>query len=124
MSVLPVGATSPSRKRRQQRLHDQMRLQPNEAAAIREAVLRHFGADAEAWLFGSRVDDTRRGGDIDLYVETGIESDADIVRRQIELMGDLYLRLGEQKIDVVIKSRHHGKELPIHRVARETGIRL
>ena len=28
-----------------------------------------MGPHARIWLFGSRVDDSRRGGDVDLYVE-------------------------------------------------------
>ena len=43
-----------------------MRLSPNAAKIIHNAVHTHFGDDAEVWLFGSRVDDSRKGGDIDL----------------------------------------------------------
>ena len=39
-----------------------MRLDDEEKGALREAV---SGIKGEAYLFGSRVDDSRRGGDID-----------------------------------------------------------
>ena len=44
-----------------------MRLDKKTRDAIREAAQRYFGADV--YLFGSRTDDSRRGGDIDLYIE-------------------------------------------------------
>ncbi len=44
-----------------------MRLTPRQQQIIREAARDVFGTEARVWLFGSRVDDSRRGGDIDLY---------------------------------------------------------
>jgi hypothetical protein len=41
-----------------------MRLTPAQAATIRSAAAKMFRADARAWLFGLRVDDSKRGGDI------------------------------------------------------------
>jgi len=37
---------------------------------IVDAVKETFGPDAKIWLFGSRVDETKRGGDIDLLIKT------------------------------------------------------
>jgi UDP-N-acetyl-D-galactosamine dehydrogenase len=36
---------------------------------IRQRIHQHLGASAAIWLFGSRIDDRKRGGDVDLYVE-------------------------------------------------------
>ncbi len=47
-----------------------MRLSPHELDAVRRTL---YGADpnGKVWLFGSRADDSRRGGDIDPYLKAG-----------------------------------------------------
>jgi len=57
-----------------------MRLDQEKIPLLVRAVHEAFGANADVWLFGSRTDDTKRGGDIDLYVETDL--DRDIVARR------------------------------------------
>jgi predicted nucleotidyltransferase len=47
----------------------QMRLTNAHIDIIREATRRNFGADALVWLFGSRLDDSAKGGDVDILVE-------------------------------------------------------
>ncbi|HKK31930.1 MAG TPA: hypothetical protein VKA18_16215 [Alphaproteobacteria bacterium] len=72
-------------------------------------------------LFGSRVDDSLTGGDVDLYleVEPGRRSFATESRFRVAL-GD---RLGDEKIDVVVHER--GEPLrPIDRLAEATGVML
>jgi uncharacterized protein len=46
-----------------------MRLQESQRQCIIEQVTRHVGSDCLVSLFGSRVDDSRRGGDVDLLIE-------------------------------------------------------
>jgi hypothetical protein len=46
-----------------------MRLMPQEIAAIDLAARECFAPRSMVRLFGSRLDDSRRGGDIDLLVE-------------------------------------------------------
>jgi len=111
--------TSPAPHHRQRR----MRLTTSQANTIRDTARRCFGADAEVWLFGSRVDDTRRGGDIDLYVETSLETPDEAWNAQRRFLAGLYVALGEQKIDVVVK-RGGQEPIGIHRVARQEGVRL
>lgn len=98
------------------RLTDQQRLQ------IRNAAARVLGEQAEVLLFGSRVDDTARGGDIDLYVE--LDGDADeVLERQLRFYASLQRELGEQRIDIVVHRR--GTPLrPIDREALRHGVRL
>ena len=47
-----------------------MRLTPDQQSAIRAIAAETFGDEASIWLFGSRIDDNKRGGDIDLLIET------------------------------------------------------
>ena len=101
-----------------------MRLSPNAAKVIHNAVHAHFGEDAEVWLFGSRVDDSRKGGDIDLYVETDLTDGDTIFRKRIKLLAELSRPLAERKVDLVVKSRGSQQNLPIYQVARESGVRL
>jgi predicted nucleotidyltransferase len=99
-----------------------VRLPPQQVDIIRAAVADIFGSDAGVWLFGSRVDPDQRGGDIDLYVETSCDPTT-----ALQHAGRLYSRLqrelGEQRIDIVTRSPGE-PEQAIHRVARETGVRL
>ncbi len=46
-----------------------MRLQKNEIDIIKNVILEHIN-DAKIVLFGSRVYDDKKGGDIDIFVET------------------------------------------------------
>lgn len=99
-----------------------MRLTDQQRSRIRLAAARSLGEQAKVWLFGSRVDDAARGGDIDLYVELDGEP-ADILERQLRFYASLQRELGEQRIDVVVHRR--GTPLrPIDHEARAHGIRL
>ncbi len=45
-----------------------MRLTAQQQATIKDGVRSLFSAPVEVFLFGSRVDDTAKGGDIDLLI--------------------------------------------------------
>lgn len=47
-----------------------MRLKPEEIQHIKQAAKQCFGEKATVFLFGSRVDDQKGDGDMDLYIET------------------------------------------------------
>ena len=76
------------------------------------------------WLFGSRVDDAARGGDIDLYIESSTDDANAIVESKLRLLAALHKGLGEQKIDVVIRRQECEKNLPIYQIAKQTGVKL
>ena len=52
-----------------------MRLTDRQISGILDAVRRLAGADAKVSLYGSRLDDARRGGDVDLLVESSPPND-------------------------------------------------
>lgn len=93
-----------------------MRLTKLQQQAIKE-VIATLDPHAKIYLFGSRVDDHARGGDIDLLILSDIIIEQD--RRQLRL--NLFDRLGEQKIDLII-----AKDLdkPFVRIAYNSGIAL
>lgn len=93
-----------------------MRLNSEQAVSIRAAVKNRDPA-ASIFLFGSRVDDNQRGGDIDLLVLSQKLTPGD--RRAIKL--DLYQRIGHQKIDLLL-ARDTNK--PFVRLALEKGTPL
>lgn len=93
-----------------------MRLSAEERAVIVEAA-RRFDPTAELWLFGSRADDSKRGGDIDIAIRS--KTIGRIERMRIR--SGIEDRLGEQKIDIVIS--RDGAE-PFFRQAIETGVKL
>lgn len=98
-----------------------MRLTQDEIAAIRAATFEVFGSSATVRLFGSRVDDARRGGDIDLLVE--VPEGRATFRDECALLDALEERLGERKIDVL--TVEPGKPLePIAEIAYRDGVLL
>jgi uncharacterized protein len=102
---------------------NQMRLNPFETESIRKAFRQHFHQDDHLWLFGSRVDPAKRGGDIDLYVETQLSVDQ-AVKAKANFVVAMWNTIGEQKIDVVLNVlvlKHH---LPIYDIAKKQGIIL
>ena len=99
-----------------------MRLSEDQRRAIREEVGRIFGSQASVLLFGSRADDSARGGDIDLHIETD-GTPAELLDRELQLHARLLRRLGERRIDVVVHARHQPLR-PIDEQARQTGVAL
>lgn len=95
-----------------------MRLSPAQIDTIRKAACQNFGADALVWLFGSRVDDSRRGGDVDLYIEaTRRDTLMAALRCKIALEDSLDL-----PVDLIVKEP--GDEKPIYNLAKTQGIQL
>ncbi len=92
-----------------------MRLSDHEIKAIKESVA-HFDPGALIYLFGSRADDSKRGGDIDLLILS--ETLTSKEKRMIKL--DLYNKIGEQKIDIVISKT--GVESPFVKLAINGGV--
>ncbi|RKZ77464.1 MAG: nucleotidyltransferase domain-containing protein [Candidatus Parabeggiatoa sp. nov. 1] len=94
-----------------------MRLSKFEQQIIKQSIYP-FDKQAEIVLFGSRTNDAARGGDIDLLIISN-----KIKRHQLgEIRWQLWEKLGEQKIDLVLSD----KQLldTFARVAFEQGVKL
>jgi predicted nucleotidyltransferase len=95
-----------------------MRINEMEKNAIVDAV-KSVDENASVWLFGSRTDDSKKGGDIDIAVLSGkIHAN---VREKIKVQRKIYDKIGEQKIDLVTSNDGGGA---FFRLAVETGILL
>jgi predicted nucleotidyltransferase len=101
-----------------------MRLTDEQIAAIKGLVSECFGVGAVVYLFGSRLDDAKRGGDIDLYIETDECDAARILDAKYDFLAKLKRRIGDQRVDVVVGSPCSRQVAPVVGVARRTGVRL
>lgn len=87
-----------------------------EIQAVKQSI-KAYDCEADVYLFGSRVDDNKKGGDIDLLIFS-----TKIARKEKRrIKTKLYDMLGEQKIDIVV-----AKDLssPFVRIAFKEGIKL
>ena len=100
-----------------------MRITEQQQKIIKQTICKYVGVGSGVWLFGSRVDDNARGGDVDIYIEPEIQEADDIVEAKLDALVELYQLLGDQKIDLVI-NRKNGVILPIYDIAKDTGVRL
>jgi len=99
-----------------------MRLTNTEIDAIRACSKRHFGERCVVRLFGSRTDDSRRGGDIDLHIEAQTRDLARLAN-ELEFREELHDLLGEQRIDVIVRAPDYTPRAIDH-IAVETGLSL
>jgi len=77
-----------------------MRLSQAQVQAI-EQVFQMVFSHGEVILFGSRVDDQKKGGDIDLFIQPA-EPMSDLFARKVQFLLALKNEIGEQKIDLVL----------------------
>lgn len=98
-----------------------MRLTPEYITAIKAAAHGAFGPTAVVRLFGSRVDDTLKGGDIDLHVE--IDTIENEWRQRGAFEDHLFTMIDPQKVDVVLSVRG-GTPRGFERIAYRDGIVL
>jgi predicted nucleotidyltransferase len=79
-----------------------------------------FGSTSDVWLFGSRVNYSLKGGDIDIYIET--DNVNDLFRKKVDFLVKLKDKIGEQKIDVIVKQK--GCKEFICLEAKKTGVKF
>lgn len=101
--------------------HDlHMRLTEFQQKEIARTTAEVFGESASVSLFGSRADDSARGGDIDLFITTDLDAET-ARRRKLRFLTVLKRRIGDRRIDVVLHSPET-VEREIHRIASTEGV--
>lgn len=74
-----------------------MRLYKEQVKVLKNR-LATLSLDAKLYLFGSRIDDTARGGDIDLLVVSD-----KLTKKDLRLLRvDFFKHFGEQKLDIIL----------------------
>ena len=96
------------------RLNEEIKLQIIKYAA------QYFGTDFKLYLFGSRVYDNKKGGDIDLYLESKNEID---IKQQIKFLKTIYKNVTQRKVDLIINTPSK-EDKPVFHTARQEGIVL
>jgi predicted nucleotidyltransferase len=95
-----------------------MRLNENYIKTIKKSFSEVF-VKGEIYLFGGRVDDSKKGGDIDLYLV--VEDKINLFKNKIKFLAKIKRELGEQKIDVIFNLDENRL---IEKEAKQWGIKL
>ena len=99
-----------------------MRISAENIKKITEIISELAGDGLSVTLFGSRVDDGKRGGDIDLLVESAVAVD-NPAWLAAQISAQVSRLMAGRQVDVLIGAPNL-KQLPIHEVAKSTGILL
>ena len=93
-----------------------MRLSSEDHSAISDAI-QQADADAHIYLFGSRVNDAAKGGDIDLLV---LSKRINLMAK-LDILAQLHHKLGERKIDIAV---YPDTTRAFPRMVMQDGVRL
>ena len=99
-----------------------MRLTPSQIESIRRAAQSVLGLQVSIKLFGSRVRNDLKGGDIDLLFETE-HMVANRAQAICSIQGALMRTMGDRKIDILLKDPRT-PDAPIFEIVRRTGVTL
>lgn len=105
-------------------IYQKIRLKPADLDAIVQAFKDHFASTDHLWIFGSRVNLSARGGDIDLYVETQEQDIEKIYTQKSKFVSCIWDQIGEQRIDIVVNFVNDDFEIPIYKIAIKNGVQL
>jgi len=99
-----------------------MRLTPAQIDTIKSTTQAVLGEGAQVTLFGSRVDDQAKGGDVDLMIEVHqtLQEPALIAAR---IASQISRAMHGRKVDVLLKAPNL-LEQAIHRIAQQQGVAL
>jgi uncharacterized protein len=99
-----------------------MRLNLAQIAMIRDTAFGVFGERACVTLFGSRVNDVAKGGDVDLMIEvpSAVTEPALLSAR---VASGVSRAMNGRKVDVVLKAPNLMIK-PVHEIAARTGVVL
>jgi predicted nucleotidyltransferase len=99
-----------------------MRLTPSQIEMIRNTAQLVFGDIARVTLFGSRIDDQAKGGDVDLMFEVpNIVDEPALMGARVA--SRVSRAMNGRRVDVILKAPNLKIQL-IHEIATRTGVIL
>lgn len=102
-----------------------MRLTEKQRVSIIEVFIEAFNPlKAELWLFGSRVDNTKLGGDIDLLIKCYELDYQELLDLKDKYEFFLQKKIGQRRIDIVLEFSEDCQRRPIVINAKKSGILL
>jgi predicted nucleotidyltransferase len=96
-----------------------MRLNQRIIDKLKLAVQNSFG-NVNVYLFGSRVDDSKKGGDIDIAIDTNL-SRLEFRKKKVQLISNLMRNDFELKMDVV---NYNTQDKLLHDAIRNNAYRI
>ncbi len=96
-----------------------MRLTDQQVQIIRQLALQVAGSQSRVRVFGSRLDDTARGGDLDLMIELPEPVDNPALMAA-QMSAQVSRAMHGRKVDVLL-SAPNLMRLPIHDIAFKEG---
>lgn len=99
-----------------------MRLTPAQIDTIKSTATSVLGEGVQVTLFGSRVDDAAKGGDVDLMIEVS-EALSEPALVSARIASRVSRAMHGRKVDVLLKAPNL-LEQPIHRIAAQHGVAL
>ena len=97
-----------------------MRISEQEKTKIINTAKKIFGKNCKVYLFGSRVFDNKRGGDIDIYIEADKHVSSE---DKIKFLTKLELAGIQRKVDLLVKTPFSAHK-NIYNTAKKEGILL
>ena len=101
---------------------ESVRLTDSQILEIRLAFQESFLNNDKLWLFGSRSNLQKKGGDIDLYVETDLDI-TNVLAAKLAFARRLFLAFDDRKIDIVVRYKN-AKEQEIYQQAIANGVQI
>jgi len=96
-----------------------IRLQQEQQLTIKKLASDFFNT-SKVLIFGSRADVNKKGGDIDIYIQTNKKEN--ILKSKLSFLREFEKIFGEQKVDLLIDNGTKNRE--IFEIAKREGIAL
>jgi len=98
-----------------------MRLTEFEIISIKTLAQEIFGNHTRVSLFGSRVNDQMRGGDIDLFISNADEYS---LKKKVIFLAEIKKRIGDQMIDVVFDNENTRRQSGFYKSIIKNAVNL